>query len=61
MKDYCPVDVVTPTWRPGYSIQRLADPMACRVCDREMLMRHGYWWCCRECPPICSRCYSATR
>ena len=58
MKDYCPTDVVTPTWRPAYSIQRPDRPMTCRACDGEILMRHGYWWCCKECPPICSRCYA---
>ena len=60
MKDYCPVGVVTPTWRPPYSIQRAEELRACRVCDREILMRHGYWWCCKECPPICHQCYSAS-
>ena len=30
MKDYCPVDVVTPTWRPAYSILRPEGLMACR-------------------------------
>ena len=59
MKDYCRTDMVTPTWRPPYSIQRPEDLRACRVCDLEILMQHGYWWCCKECPPICHRCYSA--